>query len=125
MGEVVKILGLPVNIHEAGVMSASRGLVGDTTFAVLPNVVPLHTFAATVLCQAVSVYLLEESRAGVTKYSLLDFPRETLEGADVQKFPDCSYTVRLGIFHVWLARARESCPSSSRPTKVRSHDFYP
>lgn len=52
--QVVKMLNLSsVTVHDAGVASTSRGLVGDTVFAVLPNVVPWHTFAATVACQAV------------------------------------------------------------------------
>lgn len=51
---VVKVLGLSsVVVLEAGVTSTSRGLVGDTVFAVLPNVAPWHTFTATVLFQAV------------------------------------------------------------------------
>lgn len=51
---MVKVLNLSsVAVHDAGVASTSRGLVGDTIFAVLPNVVPWHTFAATVACQAV------------------------------------------------------------------------
>lgn len=55
---MVKILGLNLNLYEAGVASTSRGLVGDTVFAILPNVLPLHTFIITVLCQAVRKYIL-------------------------------------------------------------------
>jgi len=40
--------GLDIPINESGVASSSRGLVGDTIFAVLPNVKPLHTFAVTI-----------------------------------------------------------------------------
>ncbi|KAL4939291.1 hypothetical protein BDV06DRAFT_199193 [Aspergillus oleicola] len=42
-------LGLPVN-HEA-LSSVTRGLVGDTSFAVLPEVSKEHTFALTLLFQ--------------------------------------------------------------------------
>jgi hypothetical protein len=42
---------IPVNV--SGVVSTSRGLVGDTTFAVLPNVKPIHTFAITAAFQMV------------------------------------------------------------------------
>ncbi|KAH8106117.1 glycosyltransferase family 57 protein [Cristinia sonorae] len=42
-----------VAINEAGVVSASRGLVGDTIFAVLPNVKPIHTFIITGIFQAI------------------------------------------------------------------------
>ncbi|KAH9943342.1 glycosyltransferase family 57 protein [Epithele typhae] len=43
--------GLAVN--ESGVASTSRGLVGDTVFAVIPNVKPIHTFAITVAFQTI------------------------------------------------------------------------
>ncbi|KAF8450399.1 glucosyltransferase [Boletus edulis BED1] len=38
-------------VHQQGVVSTSRGLVGDTTFAVLPTVKPIHTFAITIAFQ--------------------------------------------------------------------------
>ncbi|KAL4081784.1 glycosyltransferase family 57 protein, partial [Scleroderma yunnanense] len=44
-------LGFAVN--DQGVTSASRGLVGDTVFAVIPNVKPLHTFLVTLCFQMV------------------------------------------------------------------------
>lgn len=34
--------------------STSRGLVGDTVFAVLPNIKPIHTFVITIAFQSVS-----------------------------------------------------------------------
>ena len=40
-------------VNESGVASTSRGLVGDTVFAVLPNVKPIHTFIITIAFQAV------------------------------------------------------------------------
>lgn len=46
-----QLAGLIVN--ESGVASTSRGLVGDTVFAVLPTVKPIHTFAITVAFQTV------------------------------------------------------------------------
>lgn len=45
-------LGLPVN--EEALNSVTRGLVGDTSFAVLPNVTKEHTFALTFIFQMVS-----------------------------------------------------------------------
>ena len=42
-----------LSINESGVASTSRGLVGDTVFAVLPTVKPIHTFAITVAFQMV------------------------------------------------------------------------
>lgn len=48
----------PEIINEAGIQSTSRGLVGDTVFAVIPNVKPIHTFIITVAFQLVSLPLL-------------------------------------------------------------------
>ncbi|KAJ0419823.1 glycosyl transferase [Aspergillus carlsbadensis] len=49
-------LGLPVN-HEA-LSSVTRGLVGDTSFAVLPEVSKEHTFALTLLFQVLPLIKL-------------------------------------------------------------------
>ncbi|KAL1944253.1 hypothetical protein VTO73DRAFT_3438 [Trametes versicolor] len=46
-----QLSGLDVNV--SGVASTSRGLVGDTIFAVLPTVKPMHTFAITVAFQTI------------------------------------------------------------------------
>lgn len=43
--------GLPVS--QAAVNSASRGLIGDITFGVLPEVKPVHCFLLTIACNAV------------------------------------------------------------------------
>jgi len=48
-----KNTGSEVPINLAGVASTSRGLVGDTVFAVLPNIMPLHTFTITIALQSV------------------------------------------------------------------------
>ncbi|THH17940.1 hypothetical protein EW146_g2963 [Bondarzewia mesenterica] len=45
------------NINASGVVSTSRGLVGDTVFAVLPNIKPIHTFMATAAFQ--SLFLIK------------------------------------------------------------------
>ncbi|KAG8808295.1 glycosyl transferase [Serendipita sp. 399] len=45
--------GLQLNVQQAGVESTSRGLVGDTIFAVIPNIAPAHTFAITLVFQTV------------------------------------------------------------------------
>ncbi|KAJ7228769.1 glucosyltransferase [Mycena pura] len=47
---------LPINL--SGVASTSRGLVGDTIFAVLPNVKPIHTFIATIAFQSIALIKL-------------------------------------------------------------------
>ncbi|KAG6809984.1 hypothetical protein H0H92_013810 [Tricholoma furcatifolium] len=45
--------GVDVPINLPGVASTSRGLVGDTVFAILPNVKPIHTFLVTILFQSI------------------------------------------------------------------------
>jgi len=45
--------GVNIPINVAGVTSTSRGLVGDTVFAVLPNIKPIHTFVITIAFQSV------------------------------------------------------------------------
>ncbi|KAG8684588.1 glycosyl transferase [Ceratobasidium sp. 394] len=47
-----------ISVDAAGFASASRGLIGDTVFAVLPNVKPIHTFIVTILCQSVFLWKL-------------------------------------------------------------------
>ncbi|KAI0074568.1 ALG6, ALG8 glycosyltransferase, partial [Panus rudis PR-1116 ss-1] len=42
-----------LNINTSGVASTSRGLVGDTVFAVIPNIKSMHTFIITILFQAI------------------------------------------------------------------------
>ncbi|KAH7920801.1 glucosyltransferase [Leucogyrophana mollusca] len=48
-----KRFGVALSVNESGVASTSRGLVGDTVFAVIPNVKPLHTFIITIGFQAI------------------------------------------------------------------------
>ncbi|KAJ7276314.1 glucosyltransferase [Mycena haematopus] len=47
--------GADVAINISGVASTSRGLVGDTVFAVLPTVKPIHTFIITVAVQCIAL----------------------------------------------------------------------
>jgi alpha-1,3-glucosyltransferase len=46
-------LGIDLAADAPGVISTSRGLVGDTVFAVLPNIKPIHTFTITIVFQLV------------------------------------------------------------------------
>ncbi len=48
-----KRFGASFSVDVSGVSSSSRGLVGDTSFAVLPNVKPMHTFLITIIFQSV------------------------------------------------------------------------
>lgn len=46
-------LGLNLSVDQAGVASSTRGFVGDTVFAVLPNFKPIHCFVLTIALQVV------------------------------------------------------------------------
>ncbi|KAJ7499028.1 glycosyltransferase family 57 protein [Mycena latifolia] len=50
--------GVDVAINISGVASTSRGLVGDTVFAVLPNIKPSHTFIITLVFQSIALIKL-------------------------------------------------------------------
>jgi alpha-1,3-glucosyltransferase len=50
---VAKHLDVGLIVNESGVASTSRGLVGDTVFAVIPNIKPVHTFIITIIFQMV------------------------------------------------------------------------
>ncbi|KAF8897425.1 glycosyltransferase family 57 protein [Infundibulicybe gibba] len=52
-----QVTGANFSVNLPGVASTSRGLVGDTVFAILPNVKPIHTFAITIAFQ--SIWLLK------------------------------------------------------------------
>lgn len=54
----VKRFGGGLDVDASGVSSSSRGLVGDTSFAVLPNIQPIHTFAITILVQLIFLFKL-------------------------------------------------------------------
>lgn len=62
---IVKQTGVKLALNASGVASTSRGLVGDTVFAVLPNVKPIHTFLVTLLSQ--TVFLVKLSRVPTYK----------------------------------------------------------
>ncbi|KAF7983884.1 hypothetical protein HWV62_18234 [Athelia sp. TMB] len=49
----VKRAGFDLAVNASGVASTSRGLVGDTVFAVIPNVAPSFTFIITIAFQAI------------------------------------------------------------------------
>lgn len=50
---LVTRFNLGITINEQGIASASRGLVGDTVFTVIPHVKPFHTFLITACVQMV------------------------------------------------------------------------
>ncbi|EAU84684.2 dolichyl pyrophosphate Glc1Man9GlcNAc2 alpha-1,3-glucosyltransferase [Coprinopsis cinerea okayama7 len=49
----IQFTGASIPVDAAGVASSSRGLVGDTVFAVLPQIKPIHTFIITIAWQVV------------------------------------------------------------------------
>lgn len=57
----VKNTGASIALNTEGVASTSRGLVGDTVFAVLPNIKPIHTFATTIAFQSIFMVRLWRS----------------------------------------------------------------
>ena len=97
--------GNDINVYEPGVSSSSRGLVGDTVFAVLPNIVPVHAFALTALCQVVSSKH-SEAASGSDLYPIfLDLSCQAVENSDVQKLLVGFDALRMGLIHVWMACA--------------------
>ena len=52
---------LDFTVNNQGIASASRGLVGDTVFAVIPNVKPIHTFLVALCFQMVWRYCSGET----------------------------------------------------------------
>ncbi|KAH9077378.1 glycosyltransferase family 57 protein [Lactarius deliciosus] len=51
--QYAKRFGASFSVDASGVSSSSRGLVGDTSFAVLPSVRPIHTFLITISLQMI------------------------------------------------------------------------
>ncbi|KAH7887844.1 glycosyltransferase family 57 protein, partial [Phlebopus sp. FC_14] len=63
--QLVKQFNIDLTVNEHGVASTSRGLVGDTTFAVIPDIKPIHTFLITIAFQL--LYLVKLWRAPTYK----------------------------------------------------------
>ena len=108
-----------VTVNTSGIVSTSRGLVGDTVFAVLPNVKPIHTFITTVAFQSVGPAFLGTSTAWFS-FGSSDFPDQTLAYTDVQIISDGTHALWLHVVHVWLACAREGHFTGSRTIKVHT-----
>ena len=73
-----RFTGANLPINEAGVASSSRGLVGDTIFAVLPNIKPVHTFLITIVVQSVSSLALPSFLLRLLMGLCLDLVDQTL-----------------------------------------------
>jgi len=110
-------LGIPVN--DSGIVSTSRGLVGDTIFAVIPNVKPIHTFIVTLVFQSVRADRERIMLWSMLKTLLIDCFDKTLEELNIQVFLDCADIVWLHFVLVWLACPREGSFTLPRPIEVR------
>jgi hypothetical protein len=100
-----KKMDLSLSINPAGVSSASRGLVGDTIFGVIPEIKPIHTFAITIALQSASIkcrihYSSLKASPGC--------PRQTVDKADVSLVSECSSTERIHLLSFRMACPRES-----------------
>ncbi|KAG8763039.1 glycosyl transferase [Ceratobasidium sp. 423] len=91
-----------LSIDSAGLASSSRGLIGDTVFAVLPNVKPIHTFIVTILCQSVRHYW---SRKRSPTEGCIGISMETMADANVQIVRLRCNTLRLGKLRIRLVAA--------------------
>ncbi|KAF9006492.1 glucosyltransferase [Cyathus striatus] len=61
----IKYTRVNIQLNTEGIASTSRGLVGDTVFAVIPDIKPIHTFIATIACQ--SIWLIKLWRSPTYK----------------------------------------------------------
>lgn len=97
----IERIGADIAINTSGVASTSRGLVGDTIFAVLPNVKPIHTFVITILFQSVSDW--QTSFDTGSFISITDLVNQALDFSDVQIIFDCADALWIHLFFIWLA----------------------
>jgi hypothetical protein len=100
----VKIIDSNIHVNEAGVVSTSRGLVGDTIFAVIPNVKPIHTFIITIAFQLVSIPWVAEKSDSVLDF-IAAVADQALESSHLQVLLDRLNIVWLDVISVWLACA--------------------
>lgn len=120
-----------VNLSETGIISTSRGLVGDANFAVIPDIKPSYCFALTIITQMVSRSFTLTSQLPVPilqfficvsflTFRYLSFrflplffhdlgaPNPSLAKTDIQPFSCRCDTLRIRELHVRMARPRES-----------------
>jgi hypothetical protein len=110
-------LKLPVDA--SAVQSVTRGLVGDTTFAVLPNITPRMSFILTLAAQIVS------SAEGcvpqtLTYHRLPARTHQALPPPNMVQLRSNHDPLRLCLVPLRLARAREGHPSGHHPLQSDS-----
>lgn len=96
-------LGLLVD--QKAVDSVTRGLIGDSSFAVLPIVSPKTSFVLTVMMQIVSII---SSEAILLALTAIDTAREAFSCAQVGDIRGSDDPLRVCILPVWMACSRES-----------------
>ena len=88
-------------MNDTGIASTSRGLVGDTVFAVLPAVEPIHTFAITIAFQCVSCLFCSRGSAVHSKQIFLNkLWRNATYKSFVLALTLCGYTSFMFGWHV-------------------------
>lgn len=97
---------LRLSVDQAALNSVTRGLVGDSSFAVLPNISPRATFILTLFVQLVGSQHPILYR-WLTVTAMFD---QTLLPADVGDLRRSCDFVRLRIFLIWMACPREGHP---------------
>lgn len=97
--------------------SVTRGLVGDTSFAVLPEVTKESTFALTIFFQIVSTLANERMPLQDTDKGLALFG-ETLVPARLGHICRSNYTLWLRFVPVRMACPRESDPPRPNPIQL-------
>lgn len=99
---VAPLLGLPVD--KSAVNSLTRGLVGDTSFAVLPNVAPQTTFQLTLLFQVVYDAAFRSSAQANLKQ---DLSREAIQQPHVGHLRWRRDSLRVCFVLIWMACPRK------------------
>jgi len=124
--EAAPYLKLPVDA--SAVQSVTRGLVGDTTFAVLPNITPRMSFILTLTAQIVSVAntcpFLVSYKSKLT-YSPPARTHQALPPPNMVQLRSDHDPLRLCLFPLRLARARESHLASHHPFQSHSAERPP
>ena len=116
---VAPYMGL--NVDRSALNSVTRGLVGDTSFAVLPDVTPQTTFILTLGFQIVRlpssyVYLLNTD--DLRQFFFLDLLGQTVPAANMGHVHWCGYALRLRVVPIWLACAREGDSACHYPVQL-------
>lgn len=95
--------------------SVTRGLVGDSSFAVLPNISPRMTFILTLAAQIVTPALSQPLRPSKNYPSHTARSHQTLPAPNLAQLRRHHDPLRLRLLPLRLARTRKSHPARSHP----------